>query len=340
MPLTVDDPAFRAEAKELYDKLLDPELEQARKMLVRALQDLIDTKFDPTERLRFYVQPGRVKQFGRLLKKAERKEYAKKIKKARDLFTQIPDVVGVRVTCNVTDDVYRVAKAIKDIERVTKKKKGARPSFRHRDDLGPKDYITEPKESGYRGHHVFVEVDVPSGGQQKPVVCEVQIHTLLQHAWGQLTHEDTYKPYADVPPIVAALSKRLATALAVMDEIAQDIRDELDKVVSEATAGANVQPKTSKPPPAAQAVAKTSEATQILTGQAMLAHVIYAGWDYALLQLPTGKTGILHWSRIPAPGSGYIDVSRYLQPGDTVNVRVVKHEPHPVRDRIELELDA
>jgi hypothetical protein len=33
-----------------------------------------------------------------------------------------------------------------------------------------------------------------------------------------------------VPELVKVLSKRLATALAVLDEIAQDLRGELDKV--------------------------------------------------------------------------------------------------------------
>jgi hypothetical protein len=92
------------------------------------------------------------------------------------------------------------------------------------------DYIEVPKPSGYRAVHLLVEVDVPQGSHFVAVVCEIQIRTLLQHSWGELTHEDTFKPGVQVPRLVTSLSKRLATALAVLDEIAQDLRDELEKI--------------------------------------------------------------------------------------------------------------
>lgn len=338
----VSDSGFRNKAKEIYEERLKTEFEPARETLHRALQDLIATRFDPTQRLRISLEPGRVKQFGRLLRKAERKEYARSIRKPADLMTRIHDIVGTRVTCNVETDVYSVAGAICGIEKPTRGKKKARPSFRHRADLGPTDYVANPKPSGYRGYHVFVEVDVPVGGQQKAVVCEIQIRTLLQHAWGQLTHEDTYKPPTGVPQIVAALSKRLATALAVMDEIAQDIRNELDNVVSEATDAARTT-AVPKAPALARGKTRTLPSvgkTQEAVGITVIAEVIYLGWDYALLQLPSGKTGILHWKRIKAPaGTTFVDVREYLPGvGEAVSVRIIKLEPGPVRDRIELEL--
>ena len=91
------------------------------------------------------------------------------------------------------------------------------------------DYIKAPKKSGYRALSVVVGVRVAVGSTVEPVTCEVQIRTLLQDAWGELTHEDTYKPEMKVPPFIVILSKRLANALAVLDEMAQDIRNELDK---------------------------------------------------------------------------------------------------------------
>ncbi len=56
-------------------------------------------------------------------------------------------------------------------------------SFSHVDE---KDYVSEPKDSGYRACHVLLKVQIDSDGA--PVIVEVQIKTLLQHAWGELTH--------------------------------------------------------------------------------------------------------------------------------------------------------
>lgn len=48
------------------------------------------------------------------------------------------------------------------------------------------DYVSEPKDSGYRACHALLKVQIDSDGA--PVIVEVQIKTLLQHAWGELTH--------------------------------------------------------------------------------------------------------------------------------------------------------
>jgi hypothetical protein len=92
------------------------------------------------------------------------------------------------------------------------------------------DYIKAPKDSGYRALSLLVGVPVAVGDRTEPITCEIQIRTLLQHAWGELTHEDTYKPEMKTPELIVILSKRLANTLAVLDEIAQDIRNELDKL--------------------------------------------------------------------------------------------------------------
>jgi hypothetical protein len=66
------------------------------------------------------------------------------------------------------------------------------------------------------------------------VRCEIQLRTLLQDSWGELTHEDTYKPGSKIPPLVTTLSRRMADLLATLDEIAEDLRGELDIVAEDA----------------------------------------------------------------------------------------------------------
>lgn len=175
------------------------------------------------EQRRMRVEAGRVKEANRLLVKANLSKYENKVISPETVFTAITDIAGIRVTCNTYEDVRRIEHAILE-SRTLKLFRGTEPEKAH------EDYLTEPKPSGYRAIHMLVEVDVPFGSEFVSIPCEIQIRTLLQHAWGELTHEDTFKTEIVVPPLVSSLSKRLATALAVLDEIAQDLRDELNKI--------------------------------------------------------------------------------------------------------------
>ena len=91
----------------------------------------------------------------------------------------INDIVGARIVCLDTDDVSRIVEMIKNI-----------PSIRV---LNEKDYITNPKSSGYRSYHIIVEIDVPYGNVLVPVKAEIQVRTLLMDAWSSLEHEIIYK---------------------------------------------------------------------------------------------------------------------------------------------------
>ena len=91
----------------------------------------------------------------------------------------INDIVGARIVCLDMDDVTSVIEMIRNI-----------PSIRI---LNEKDYIKNPKESGYRSYHMIVEIDVPIGTVLVPVKCEIQVRTLLMDAWSSLEHEIVYK---------------------------------------------------------------------------------------------------------------------------------------------------
>jgi putative GTP pyrophosphokinase len=64
-----------------------------------------------------------------------------------------------------------------------------------------KDYIANPQPAGYRAIHVFAKVpydSVQRAGDTVVVVpqnrlCEIQVRSKLQDAWGDITHEFFYK---------------------------------------------------------------------------------------------------------------------------------------------------
>ncbi len=104
----------------------------------------------------------------------------------------IKDVIGARVVCWFVDDCFGILKFIKRSSH-----------FRIADEtIHPmKDYIKNPQSAGYRAIHVFADVtyDAVKKHEQNVVVvpdkilCEIQIRSKLQNAWGDITHEFFYK---------------------------------------------------------------------------------------------------------------------------------------------------
>ena len=123
------------------------------------------------------------------------------------------DLLGARVVCNNIEDVFRFAELLK--ERLPL-------SLDYGFDV--QDFISKPKEGGYRALHINCMMDL-AGNSFLPdsVPCEVQIRTRLQDAWAELSHDDIYKQSA-LPEDLRTRAKDLAEVLAAADRIAADIR--------------------------------------------------------------------------------------------------------------------
>lgn len=147
------------------------------------------------------------------------KAYTESIPFTEEVFVRITDIAGVRVVVNNLQDIQKLIDKIKESEKI------------HYDESSYKDKISIPDESGYRGVHFDVFVDVEHKGAVNRIPCEVQVRTLFQDGWAILSHRDIYKNIEDIPPIIRKFSRSLADQLAAMDNIAQDIREELSKKV-------------------------------------------------------------------------------------------------------------
>ena len=79
------------------------------------------------------------------------------------------DVAGIRLTCAVTADVYRVRDLLV-----------ARRDVRV---IEARDYIKRAGPDGYRGLCLVVEVPVASTGRVRTVYVEVQIRTGVMESW-------------------------------------------------------------------------------------------------------------------------------------------------------------
>ncbi|WP_205729105.1 GTP pyrophosphokinase [Ferrimonas sediminicola] len=126
----------------------------------------------------------RVKSLGSFLKKLEKRGWPQFYYPTE----VIQDLIGARVVCWFVDDCRGMQQFIAGSKHLTV----------HQE---VEDYIGQPKASGYRSIHLLADVGydrVQRNGleveiQDGSMVCEIQIRTMLQDAWGQITHEFHYK---------------------------------------------------------------------------------------------------------------------------------------------------
>lgn len=88
-----------------------------------------------------------------------------------------------------------------------------------------RDYNESPKSSGYRAIHLLFRSEVKIGSDALSIGCEIQIRTLVQDAWGHLSHEDIYK--GSPSRRLMAKTRKLSEVLARADRIAEGIRSEV-----------------------------------------------------------------------------------------------------------------
>ena len=125
----------------------------------------------------------------------------------------INDIAGVRIVCSFLDDVYMLADCLLKQDDITL--------------IALKDYIKNPKPSGYRSLHLVVSVPIFLKAEKRSVKVEVQIRTLAMDNWASLDHKLRYKknlPKEDMENLGRELAE-CAEISAAMDRRMQHIRD-------------------------------------------------------------------------------------------------------------------
>lgn len=91
----------------------------------------------------------------------------------------INDVAGIRVICPFIDDVYMIAESFLSQDDVTL--------------IEIKDYIKNPKPTGYRSLHLIIEIPIFLAEEKKFMRAEIQLRTIAMDFWASLEHQLTYK---------------------------------------------------------------------------------------------------------------------------------------------------
>ena len=124
---------------------------------------------------------SRIKEPKSIIKKMDKKGYEKTY---INLIENINDIAGLRIVCNIKDDIFFIKNLIKEIPEIHV--------------LKEKDYVTTPKKSGYSSYHMIVEVPVKLAKQTIYVKCEIQIRTLAMDFWASFEHKVKYKAEYEV----------------------------------------------------------------------------------------------------------------------------------------------
>ena len=210
-----------AEFGNWYDDYSADTLEPALDRAMDALQRELDDALSDRDLARIRSISGRVKSKRRTWRKVSQPRYRQQIVTVDDIPRVLDDLIGMRLTCTNLRDLEMVQVALENLPRRAGKKRVLSV-----DPTSERDYVEHPKVSGYRGWHVNLGVQHDG----TPVTCELQVRTLLQDSWGELTHEDGYSKSGELPPLVEVLSTRMADLLATLDDIAEDLRSELDRI--------------------------------------------------------------------------------------------------------------
>jgi len=97
----------------------------------------------------------------------------------------LKDIAGIRILCPFAKDIYYLAGLLR-----------AMPDANILDE---KDYVSNPKPSGYRSYHIIMEIPVFYSGKTEHISVEVQIRTEAMNFWATLEHKARYKYQEHIP---------------------------------------------------------------------------------------------------------------------------------------------
>jgi putative GTP pyrophosphokinase len=140
----------------------------------------------------------------------------------RDPLSEITDLAGVRV-------ISFFPKTLKDVDRVIKSE------FTVLKKKDKRHYQRTKKMFGYRSIHYLIRMKqersiLPEYKCFAKLTAEVQVRTILQHAWAEMEHDIRYKSADIIPTSIRRRFEALARTIEIADREFQEIQNEDKKL--------------------------------------------------------------------------------------------------------------
>lgn len=164
---------------------------------------------------RNYIQmkTGRLKSYDSVCKKMQKKGLDMNFAQAVE---KINDLIGVRAVCAYVDDIYKVADLIQKQQDIRI--------------IKIKDYIKQPKKSGYQSLHLILEIAIPFQNEDQWVKLELQLRTAAMDYWANLDHQLRYKRGQKQAAVINEELQQCASMISQLDQKMLAIRKKIDKI--------------------------------------------------------------------------------------------------------------
>ncbi len=171
-------------------------------------------QYNPIEHIK-----SRIKTPESIVKKLKRRGYEVTI---NNMVQHVNDIAGVRIICSFTSDIYRIADMMARQNDIKV--------------LSIKDYIKNPKESGYKSFHMIVSVPIFLSYGNVETKVEIQIRTVAMDFWASLEHKINYKYDGTVPEHIKRELYECAEMVSDLDAKMMGLNEEIK--------GSNASPLT------------------------------------------------------------------------------------------------
>ena len=134
----------------------------------------------------------------------------------QNMVEKLNDIAGIRIICSYTQDIYQIAEMIsnqKDIRVIS-----------------VKDYIVNPKSSGYKSYHMLVTVPVYLSDRIVDTKVEIQIRTVAMDFWASLEHKIHYKFEGNAPAYIKEELIACAKMVSELDIKMLSLNEEVLKI--------------------------------------------------------------------------------------------------------------
>ena len=152
-------------------------------------------RYNPIEHIK-----SRIKTSESIVKKLKKNGYESTIE---NMVKYVNDIAGIRIICSFTTDIYRIAEMLANQNDVKV--------------LAVKDYIKNPKPSGYKSYHMLVSVPIFLSDSVVDTKVEIQIRTIAMDFWASLEHKIYYKFEGNAPEYISRELRDCAAITSKLD---------------------------------------------------------------------------------------------------------------------------